>query len=322
MSGLSIGIDVGGTKVAAGLVTGAGQVLAHLTEPAPTRSAADLVSLIVSLVERLRTERDVRAVGIGLPGLVNATRDVIRFAPNLPLRDEPLAREVSELIRIPVVLENDANAAAWAEARFGSGRGETHLAMVTVGTGIGGGLVLDGRLYHGANGMAGEFGHITVDPAGPQCSCGKYGCWEAVASGRSLVEVARELASADPARASVLLGLADGSTANIEGPLITEAARVGDAVAIAAFGEVGDWLGRGMASVIALLDVDVFVIGGGVGEAGELLAAPARASLLTHLFGGQYREPPRVVTASLGQAAGLIGAADLALEFAAAAQRA
>lgn len=314
MSGISIGVDVGGTKVAAGVVTKDGVILEHVTEPAPTASAADLVTLIVELVTRLRRTHEVESIGIGLPGLVTAAGDVIRFTPNLPLRDEPLADEVAVGVGLPVMLENDANSAAWAEARFGAGRGEAHLAMVTVGTGIGGGLVLDGQLYRGANGMAAEFGHLTLDPSGPLCGCGKFGCWEAVGSGRALVEAARRNAATDPAQARRLLAAAGDDLDAIDGPLVTTAARHGDPAAVMAFHEVGGWLGRGIAAVAAMLDVNLCVVGGGVAEAGDLLLAPAINSLAANLMAGGHRIPPGVVAARLGQSAGIIGAADLARE--------
>lgn len=309
---VSIGVDVGGTKVAAGLVDAQGQLQGRESKPAPTSSAAALVDLVSELVRGLASGHEVDAVGIGLPGLVNAARDTILFAPNLPLRDVPMAAQVSDACGLPVVLANDANAAAWAESRFGAGRGCDDMVMITIGTGVGGGLVLGGRLYRGAGGLAGEIGHMSLDPGGPVCGCGRRGCWEMLASGSALEELARARAGAHPNEAKVLLGLAGGDPKAIEGPQVTQAARAGDQVSIQVLDEVGRWLGRGMANMAALLDVSRFVVGGGVGEAADLLLGPARDSLRDNLMAGDYRSVPEVVPATLGQAAGIIGAGDLA----------
>jgi glucokinase len=209
-------------------------------------------------------------------------------------------------------VENDANAAAWAEARFGAGRGQDYLVILTLGTGLGGGLVVDGQLYRGRLGIAAEFGHLTVEPGGRRCGCGGRGCWERYASGRALVREAQELASISPAIAARLLELAGGRPEAITGLAVTQAAQDGDEAALEAFRVVGTWLGHGMASLAAVLDPGMFVLGGGVSAAGELVREPAARTLQERITARAYREVPGVRLAELGPEAGIVGAADLA----------
>ncbi len=210
------------------------------------------------------------------------------------------------------MVENDANAMAWGEARYGAGRGEDHLVCVTVGTGIGGGLVLGGEVYRGRFGIGAEFGHMRVVPDGRRCGCGNRGCWEQYASGRALVSEARELAAVAPALAGRLLELAGGRVGGINGPQVTQAAREGDPAALECFNAVGSWLGQGLADLAASLDPGRFVIGGGVSAAGDLLLDPARAAYGTALTGRGHRPVAEIRVAELGPEAGLVGAADLA----------
>ncbi len=309
---LAIGVDVGGTKVAAGVVDLDGRIRQALQRPTPSASAAETAEVIGALVADLRQAHNVVAVGIGAAGFVDETRSVVRFAPNLAWREEPLRDEVSTRVGLPTVVENDANAMAWAEARFGAGRGEQHLVAVTVGTGIGGGMVLAGELYRGRFGIGAEFGHARVVPDGRRCGCGNLGCWEQYASGRALVREARELATASPVMAARLLELGNGEVAGITGPEVTMAALEGDAAAVECFATVGGWLGQGLADLAAVLDPGVFVIGGGVSAAGELLLAPARAAYAAALTGRGHRPMADIRVAQLGPQAGIVGAADLA----------
>ena len=294
---LAIGVDIGGTKVAAGLVSETGEILRRERRPTPSTDPAAVAAVVASVVADLRAESDVSAVGVGAAGFIDPGRSTVLFAPNLAWRQEPLRDSLSSLIGLPVVVENDANAMAWAEYRFGAGVGVSSLVALTVGTGIGAGLVLDGHLYRGAFGMAGEPGHLRVVPDGLPCGCGNRGCWEQYCSGRALV---REAA-------------ARGGPWT-EGPAVTLAAQSGHREAIAAFVAVGTWLGQGLADVSAVLDPGRFVIGGGVGAAGDLLLEPARRRFADVLIGRGYRPIPDIVPASLGVDAGLIGAADLARE--------
>jgi len=311
--GLTIGVDVGGTKVAAGVVDEQGGVLTMGRWNTPSGDPAQVEKVIVDAVDTLRRTYTVEAVGIGAAGFVGADRSTVLFAPNLAWRQEPLRVAVEQHIGLPTVVENDANAAAWAEARFGAGNGDSHVVVITVGTGIGGGIVLDGTLQRGRFGVAAEIGHITVVPDGRRCGCGNEGCWEQYASGRALVAEARRLAEISPEAAPILLEMAGGRPTAIDGPMVTIAARGGDQVAVESFRTIGTWIGLGMADLAAILDPGVFVIAGGVSQAGELLREPARQAFLARLTARLHRPAAEVRTARLGgDEAGVIGAADLA----------
>jgi len=309
---LAIGVDVGGTKIAAGVVDEKGTIIEMVRRPTPAANASRTVELISDAVTELLAKYEVEAVGIGAAGFVEESRSTVVFAPNLAWRNEPVARQVEDRTGRPVVVENDANAAAWAEARLGAGRGHDHLMMITIGTGIGAGLVLNGELYRGRWGMAGEPGHYRVVPDGRLCGCGNRGCWEQYASGSALVAEARDFARRSPGAAVRLLQLAGGTPEGITGPEVTTAAREGDAAALRCFEIIGRWLGQGLADMAAILDPGCFVLGGGVSEAGDLLLAHTRAAFEGGLTGRQYRPHAAVVLAELGPEAGMIGAADLA----------
>lgn len=310
--GLAIGVDVGGTKVAAGVVDERGCVVEKLKRYTPAASPDDTIGVIADAVTELLARYDVDAIGIGVAGFVDQTRSTVLFAPNLAWRDEPVKKLVEERIGRPVIVENDANAAAWAETKLGAARGHEHVLLITVGTGIGAGVVIAGRLYRGRFGSAGEPGHYRVVPDGRLCGCGNRGCWEQYASGSALVAEAREFAGRSPEAAARLLALAGGSPERIDGPAVTLAAREGDPGAVRCFEIVGSWLGAGLADLAAILDPSCFVIGGGVSEAGELLLGPARETYEHGLTGRSHRPYADVRLAQLGQDAGLIGAADLA----------
>ncbi|HVF05056.1 MAG TPA: ROK family glucokinase [Frankiaceae bacterium] len=289
----AVGVDIGGTKIAAGVVDDAGRIVAETRCPTPD-DAAGALDAVVGAVAEVRESYDVGAVGLAAAGYVSADRSRMLFAPNLPWHDVPVRDLLGDRLGVPVYVENDANCAAWAEYRFGAGRGESHLVCLTVGTGIGGGIVLGGQLYRGWSGTAGEPGHLGVVPDGIACGCGNAGCFEQYASGTALV------------RYSAARGL------DLDGPAVTDAARAGDERAVAAFAEVGYWLGRGLADLVSVLDPGVLVVGGGVAAAGELLLRPARESFARHLPGHDHRPVPEIRPATLGNAAGLVGAADLA----------
>jgi glucokinase len=310
--GLAIGVDVGGTKVAAGVVDDRGHVIEKLKRYTPAASPDDTIGVIAGAVTELLGRHTVDAVGIGAAGFVDQTRANVLFAPNLAWRDEPVKKLVEEHIGRPVVVENDANAAAWAETRLGAARGHEHVVLITVGTGIGAGIVLDGRLYRGAFGSAGEPGHYRVVPDGRLCGCGNQGCWEQYASGKALVAEAREFARRSPDAAARMLQLADGDPDRIDGPAVTTAAYEGDPAAVRCLETVGSWLGAGLADLSAILDPGCFVIGGGVSDAGELLLGPARYAYDHCLSGRTHRPYADIRLAELGPDAGLIGAADLA----------
>lgn len=314
---VSIGIDIGGTKVAGGVVDEHGRITARLRRDTPHRSTAPSVveDVIVGVVESLMADLDpgsVAAVGIGAAGFVAADRATVAFAPHLSWRDEPLRDRLAQRLTSPVFIDNDANAAAWAEWRFGAARGETHLVMITLGTGIGGGILWDGHVVRGKYGIAGEYGHMQVVPDGHRCECGNRGCWEQYASGNALVREARALVEARSPIAMDMLARIEGDPANLTGPLVTEAARAGDRMAVELLTEIGTWLGVGMANLAAALDPGMFVVGGGVSAAGDLLLRPAREAFSRTLTGRGHRPEASIVAAELGNDAGLIGAADLA----------
>ena len=310
--GLAIGVDIGGTKVAAGVVDPDGRILARLRRDTPAHDPDKVEDVIADAIRELAADHEVEAAGLGAAGFVDAARSTVLFAPNLAWRNEPLRAAVEQRTGLPVVVENDANAAAWAETRFGAGHGQPNTVTVTVGTGLGGGVVLGGELVRGAFGVAAEVGHLNLVPEGRPCGCGLRGCWEQYASGRALVTEARERAATTPEQARLLLELAGGQPEGITGPMVTMGAVAGDPVALGSFQAMGAWLGHGLADLAAVLDPRVFIIGGGVSEAGELLVGPARATFQAQLTGRGHRPTATVRVAELGQDAGLIGAADLA----------
>jgi glucokinase len=309
---LAIGVDIGGTKVAAGVVDDEGKVIDTTRRLTPGHDVRETEDVIADVVAELSARHEVSAVGIGAAGWIGADRATVLFSPHLAWRNEPLRDALAEAIGVPVVVENDANAAAWAEYRFGAARDARVAVMVTLGTGIGGGLVVSGILYRGAFGVGCEYGHMCVVPDGRRCACGNRGCWEMYASGTALARDARELADIAPVSAHRLMQLANGDLDQLTGPLVTQAAREGDPAAVEIYTAMGRWLGRGLANLAAVIDPTVFVIGGGVSEAGDLLLVPARQAFSESLTGRGFRPVADVRLAELGPEAGLVGAADLA----------
>jgi glucokinase len=309
----AVGVDIGGTKVAAGRVGRGGRVhrLAYRETPSRHASPRLVEDAIVDAVTAL-PETDGLPVGIGAAGFVDGGGRIVRFAPHLNWREEPLADRLEDRLGRPVVVENDANAAAWAEFCFGAGRAERRLMLITLGTGIGGAMVHDGGLERGAHGMAGEFGHMTVVPGGRSCECGKRGCWEQYASGSALRrEAVERLSEGEPLPAAWVASGLDRPAA-ITGERVSTLAQAGDVLAVDLVATVGTWLGRGIADLVAAVDPGTVVIGGGAAAAGELMLGPARDALAEHLSGRGFRECPAIVPAALGPVAGLVGAADLA----------
>ncbi len=310
----TVGIDIGGTKVMAGVVDADGTILEQARAETPEKSKSPKVveDTIAELVLDLSDRHDVHAVGIGAAGWVDADRSRVLFAPHLAWRDEPLKDALTARLAVPVMVDNDANTAAWGEWRFGAGRGEDHLVMITLGTGIGGAILENGQVKRGKYGVAGEFGHMQVVPGGHRCPCGNRGCWEQYSSGNALVREARELAAAESPVAYGIIDRVDGRIGDITGPLITELAREGDAMCTELLQDIGQWLGVGIANLAAALDPSCFVIGGGVSAADELLITPAREAFARQLTGRGYRPEARIAKAQLGPEAGMVGAADLA----------
>ncbi|MFJ9519714.1 ROK family glucokinase [Kitasatospora sp. NPDC101801] len=309
---LTIGVDVGGTKIAAGVVDENGEILARTRVPTPA-DPQWAVDAIAQAVRELKEQHpEVAAVGVGAPGFVDRDRSTVIFAPNIAWENEPLKVRIEELTGLRTVVENDANCAAWAEFRFGAAAAHEDTVLITVGTGIGGGIVLDGRLHRGRFGVAGEIGHLNMVPDGLLCGCGGKGCWEQYGSGRALRRYGREKAAGDPIAGKRMLELNDGAADTIRGIHITEAAAEGDPLALECYAELADWLGRGMADLAALFDPAVFVLGGGVSDSGALLLDPVAAAFEKYITGGVHRPRAEVVLATMGSAAGIAGAADLA----------
>jgi glucokinase len=307
----AIGLDVGGTKVAGLLVDEDGEVIARGSAETPATDAEATMKTLFQVAEELRSSGQPVAVGIGAAGMVDFATGTMRWAPNLAWREVPIRDRVSEHMGLPCVVDNDANAAAWGECRFGAARGFRHVLMVTVGTGIGGGIVADGALYRGAHGFAAEIGHVIVEPGGPQCGCGNRGCWEQVASGQALDRLGRLAVEARPDSAVAALAGDD----EVTGHHVAEAAMQGDPVATEILAQVGRRLGEGIAGLVNTLDPEAVVVGGGVAEVGDLLLGPARAAFSATVEAPDYRPEVPLLPAVLGNDAGSIGAAALALEL-------
>jgi glucokinase len=307
----AIGLDVGGTKIAAARVGDDGSILATERVPSPASDPGRLLEATVEAARAVRTD-DVEAIGIGAAGLVESSTGILTYAPNLAWRNVGLAEHIGGALGLPAIADNDATVAAWGEYRFGAGRGSRHLLLVTVGTGIGGGIVTDGRIYRGAHGFAAEIGHIIVEPGGPLCGCGNHGCWEQVASGHAIERAGREAAERYPH--SGIARLAEGVPDRVTGSLVTRAAQDGDDTARAILAKVGRRLGEGIAGLVNVLDPQIVVVGGGAVTAGDLLLEPARRAFVAAVEAPDARPAVPIVPAELGNDAGVVGAALLALE--------
>ena len=308
----AIGIDVGGTKVLGGVVTDNGEILATARRDTPREGGRALTEAIANVATELAQQHPVESIGISAAGFISSDRQTMLATPNISnWNGVNLVHELTEILHKKIVLENDANAAAWGEFKFGAGRGRNDLMMLTLGTGVGGGLILDGSVFRGAFGIGAELGHMRLIPDGQLCGCGIRGCLEQYASGSALMRHAREAIDASPLLARNLLERGDGSIEGLKGQHITDAARDGDPVAIAAFNTMANYLGAGIASLCAVIDPSCIVLGGGVIDAGELFLAPTRESALRLIpFSGKHPYP-EIVSAELGNHAGLVGVADL-----------
>jgi glucokinase len=306
----AVGIDIGGTKIAGALVDESGQFVREARVPTPATYGDDIVDAVVALVQELIEGVDAIGVGVAAAGFINADRSTIVYAPNIGWRNEPLKAKLDAKLSIPVIIENDANAAGWAEFKFGAGRGTTNMAMLTIGTGVGGAIIADSNLVRGGFGIGGELGHIRVVPNGLLCGCGAHGCLEQYGSGTALLTAARQLADAATAEGQTLRRLRD-EAGELTGHQVYEAILQGDAGALRLLSELGTWLGEAVASLTAVLDPEVLVIGGGVSAAGELLLDPIRKAYLANLPARGFRPELRITAAEFDNDAGVMGAADL-----------
>ncbi|MBN2177663.1 MAG: ROK family protein [Demequinaceae bacterium] len=312
---LAVGVDIGGTKIAAGVVDEDGRILAQDRRDTSPRDAAGINRSVVEIVDGFAESYEFEAIGIAAAGFVSSDRAHMVFGPNIAAwRDYPLADEVRTLLKrdATVIVENDANAAGWAEFVYGSGRETSTMIMLTIGTGLGAAMVIDGRLVRGAYGFAAELGHMRVVPNGHLCGCGHRGCWEQYASGSALVREARLVAMENPERTAGILAQSGGSADHLTGPHVTAAAVGGDALAINLLEELGTRIGEGCASLAAVLDPEIFIIGGGVIAAGDLVLEPARDAYQKALPAGGHRPIAPIVAAAMGNDAGIVGAASLA----------
>jgi len=266
---------------------------------------------VVELVQQLGEGEEVIAAGVAAAGFVDVTQSIVYYAPNINWRGEPFREHLSELLPgLDITIDNDANAAGWAEYRFGAGRGATDMTLLTIGTGVGGAVIVDGSLLRGGFGAAGEIGHLRVVPGGLPCGCGQRGCIEQYGSGRSLLRYANEIA--DAGGIGLNLAAAREASGQLDGTIVGALLEDRDPGALAALRELGSWLGQASASIGAVLDPQLFVFGGGVAAAGELLLEPIREAFLAHLPARGFHPEPAFAVAELVNDAGVVGAADLA----------
>lgn len=296
----SIGIDIGGTKIAGAVVDDFGVIISKLQVPSPAHNALQMEDAIVGLIHKLSKGINVASAGVAAAGFIDAGQSTVYYAPNIAWRNEPLKDKLEARIDLPIVIENDANAAGWAEYRFGAGKSFTHMTMLTLGTGVGGAIIANGELFTGGFGAGAELGHLRVEPDGLECGCGQRGCIEAYGSGRALLRYLRE----------------ETGNEDLEADEGKELLENGDKAAWRAVDTLGTWVGVACASLSAVLDPQVYVIGGGVAAAGEHLLKPIRESFVNNVSAQGYHPEPEFRIAEMVNDAGVVGAADLARKHA------
>jgi glucokinase len=306
----AIGIDIGGTKIAGALVDESGNILRELRVPTPAEDPKALTQAVADLINQLAAGEQVLGAGIAAAGFIDAEQANIVYAPNLSWRNEPFKANVEALVDIPVILENDANAAGWAEYRFGAGKGYKHMVMLTIGTGVGGAVITDSHMLRGGFGIAGELGHLRVVPNGRVCGCGQRGCLESYGSGSALLRSAKELAASGDPLGQRLREL-EAERGQLTGVEVYAAIVENDPGALQILRELGSWIGQAIASLVAVLDPEIVVIGGGVSAAGDLLLDPIREAFLSHLPARGFRPELKIAVAEFVNDAGVVGAADL-----------
>lgn len=306
----AIGIDIGGTKIAGALVDASGAIIRSDRVPTEATDPREIEDAVVAMIQGLAAGEQVVAAGVAAAGFIDAEQSAVHYAPNINWRNEPFRAKLEARLDLPILIENDANAAGWAEFRFGAGRTFHDMVMLTIGTGVGGAMVAGGRLFRGGFGAAAELGHLRLVPNGLPCGCGARGCIEQYGSGRALLRIANEYADAG----GVGLGLAAARSRNgkLTGKEVGRLILNGDGGARAALRQLGGSLGQACASLGAVLDPQVFVFGGGVASAGDLLLEPIRTAFLENLPARGYHPEPEFVIAQLVNDAGVVGAADLA----------
>ncbi len=306
----AIGIDIGGTKIAGALVSETGEMITEARVATPAGDSQAIIDAVVNMVERLAVGHEVVAAGVAAPGFIDTAQSTVYYTPNISWRNEPLRERLLERLSLDITIDNDANAAGWAEFRFGAGRGVADMTMLTIGTGVGGAIVTGDRLFRGGFGAGAELGHLRVVPDGLPCGCGARGCIEQYGSGRALLRMANEIADVG----GIGLALADARREHgaLDGDIVGSLIAAGDLGARHALEQLGRWLGQACASLSAVLDPQVFVFGGGVAASGDLLLDPVREAYRQHLPARGYHPEPDFVIAELVNNAGVVGAADLA----------
>lgn len=309
----SIGIDIGGTKILGAVVSEGGQVVRELRVASPASDPDAMVTEVAALIEQLSTEHEIAAIGVAAAGFMDKQRETILYAPNLNWRNEPLRERLVKRVGRDLIIENDANAAGWAEFRFGAAKNQNSMVMLTLGTGVGGAIVNDGQLMSGGFGIAAELGHITVVNDGELCGCGRRGCLEQYASGSALLREAKKLAdSADP-KGAVLAELRE-QAGKLKGAQVEQAVLAGDPGVLELVQVAARRLAQGMASIVAVLDPEVFVIGGGLSELGDVILDPIRSEFENQLPAKGFRPVAEISPAWFSNHAGVVGAADLAMQ--------
>ena len=306
----SIGIDIGGPKIAGAVVSDSGEILAEDRVATEAGDSEAIIEAVVSMIERLAVGRTVSAAGVAAPGFIDSQQSTVYYTPNINWRNEPLRDRLLERLDLDITIDNDANAAGWAEYRFGAGRNLSDMTMLTIGTGVGGAIVSQGRLFRGGFGTGAELGHLRVVPDGLPCGCGARGCIEQYGSGRALLRMANEIADVG----GIGLALADARREHgeLDGTIVGTLIAERDPGAVHALEQLGHWLGQACASLSAVLDPEVFVFGGGVSIAGDLLLDPVREAYRQNVPARGYHPEPQFVIAELVNNAGVVGAADLA----------
>jgi glucokinase len=304
----TIGVDIGGTKIAAAVVSREGELLNEVRYPTQAVPPHRLIETIARAITEVRDDFEVGGVCVAVPGLILASENKVIFAPNLhEIENVRLDEEIGSRTGLKVSVENDANAAAWGEFSFGAGKGIGHMIFITLGTGVGGGVITHGVLLRGAQGAGGELGHVTLDPDGPQCGCGNHGCLEALASGTAIQRRAREVANERPNSDLGRLAI----DRQVLGEDVTRLAEEGDEASIHVLEETGRWLGIGLAGLVNTFNPEVIAVGGGASRAGEWILEPARKEVYL-----RARSPSRdlveIKEATLGPESGVLGAAALA----------
>ena len=308
-SDLTIGIDIGGTKISAGVVDSSGNLIDSSRISTPTEGGKELILAVINLIKELKEKHEIKGIGISIAALISSDYGTIVGAPNIAnLSKLNFVNEIKAEFKLPIVVENDANSAMWAEFKFGNAKGLNPVMFFIIGTGVGGGLVIDGKLFKGANGIGAEFGHMCVVPNGLLCGCGSKGCIEQYASGGALIRYANEAIIDNPQGSETLLSFGEGK---LTGSGLTKAAKAGNELALAAFNKQADWLGLACASYSLIIDPEAIIIGGGVADAGELFLAPVREAMRKYMPFAESHVPPKIIAAKFGNDAGLIGAADL-----------